>query len=187
MGFRLKRQPPSDGAERLSVAAGLLAALDVFSPALAGHCVAVGVYAGDIAAQLRQSDEVQQLAHTGGLVHDVGKLGLPEAILSKPGALSVDESRRCQRHVLDGERILARIPGFAAIARTVRHQAEHFDGSGFPDGLEGEDIPLASRVIAVADYYSVMTTDMPIAMRCPAEWRDSDSPRPSNHGSTLWW
>ena len=168
MGFRLKRHPRSDSAERISVTAGLLAALDVFSPALAGHSVAVGIYAGDIAAQLGQSDEVRQLAHTAGLVHDVGKLGLTEAILLKPGALSVDESRRFQLHVLDGERILARIPGFAATAQTVRHQAEHFDGSGFPDALKGEDIPLASRIIAVADCYSVMTTDTPFRDAMPS-------------------
>lgn len=161
LGFRLKRQQPTDGWDDLSVAAGLLAALEVFDLALAGHCVVVATYAGDVAAQIGQGDEVQQLVHTAGLVHDIGKLGVPKAILWKPGALSAEESLACQRHVLDGERILARVPEFTATARTVRHQAERFDGSGFPDGLKGKDIPLASRIIAVADYYSVMTMDTP--------------------------
>src|SRR5204863_7849668 len=127
----------------------------------AGHSAAVAIYAEDIAARMGLASEQQQLAHLCGLVHDIGKIGLPAGLLEKPGALTLDERREMQRHSEIGERILANVETYAEIASVVRHHHERVDGEGYPDALEDNEIPLLSRIIAVADAYNAMTSDRP--------------------------
>src|SRR5207302_4047685 len=107
------------------------------------------VYAHDIAERMGLGEEQAQLAHLCGLVHDIGKIGLPAGLLEKPGALTLDERREMQRHSEIGERILANVDTYAEIASVVRHHHERVDGQGYPDGLNGFEIPLLSRIIAV--------------------------------------
>src|SRR5437763_6726720 len=145
----------------LSFASALVATLDARDRYTAGHSAAVAIYAQDIAARMSLSSEQQQLAHVAGLVHDIGKIGLPPGLLEKPGALALDERRDMQRHAEIGERILANVATYSEIASIVRHHHERFDGGGYPDGLEGDEIPLLSRIIAVADAYNAMTSDRP--------------------------
>jgi HD domain len=95
------------------------------------------------------------------LLHDVGKIGMPDAILRKPGPLDDDEMRIVREHPLIGERILRQVPGLDRVARGVRHEHERWDGAGYPDGLTGEAIPLPSRVTLVCDAYHAMTSDRP--------------------------
>jgi HD superfamily phosphohydrolase YqeK len=153
----------NDALERanLSFAAGLVAMLEKKDRYTAGHSEAVAVYARDIAARMDLSASQQQLAYVCGLTHDVGKVGLPAGLLEKPGALTLDERREMQRHSEIGEEILANVETYEEIASVVRHHHERIDGEGYPDGLCGEEIPLLSKIIAVADAYNAMTSDRP--------------------------
>lgn len=145
----------------LSFAAGLVATLDARDQYTAGHSAAVAIYARDIARRLGLSSREQQLAHLAGLVHDIGKVGLPPGLLEKPGPLSLEERRQMEQHPVIGERILREIDDYAEIAKIVRHHHERIDGEGYPDHLGGDEIPLLSRIIAVADAYNAMTSARP--------------------------
>jgi putative nucleotidyltransferase with HDIG domain len=103
----------------------------------------------------------QQLAHLCGLVHDIGKVGLPAGLLEKPGPLSLQERRLMEEHPVIGQKILEKVDGYEAIASIVRHHHERIDGHGYPDGLDGAEIPLISRILSVADAYDAMTSDRP--------------------------
>lgn len=152
----------------LSFAAALVATLDARDRYTAGHSAAVAVYARDIAARMGLSDADQQRAHVAGLVHDIGKIGLPVGLLEKEGPLTLEERRVMQTHSEIGERILAKVDDYAEIAEIVRHHHERVDGNGYPDGIAGDNVPLISRVIAVADAYNAMTSDRPYREAMPS-------------------
>lgn len=152
----------------LSFASALVATLDARDRYTAGHSTAVAVYARDIAARLGLSSEEQSLAHLAGLVHDIGKIGLPAGLLEKPGALTLEERRHMEQHPVIGERILANVDTYSEIAAVVRHHHERVDGQGYPDGLMAGEIPLLSRIIAVADAYNAMTSDRPYRDAMPS-------------------
>jgi putative nucleotidyltransferase with HDIG domain len=152
----------------LSFATALVATLDARDQYTAGHSAAVAIYARDIAARMGLSEDQQQLAHLCGLVHDIGKIGLPPGLLEKPGALTLDERRQMERHSAIGERILSKVEDYAEIAAIVRHHHERIDGHGYPDGLVEDEIPLLSRIIAVADAYNAMTSDRPYRDAMPS-------------------
>jgi putative nucleotidyltransferase with HDIG domain len=152
----------------LSFATALVAALDARDQYTAGHSAAVAIYARDIAERLGLSEEDQQLVHLCGLVHDIGKVGLPAGLLEKPGALTLEERRKMEEHSVIGERILAKVDNYAEIARIVRHHHERIDGNGYPDRLFDEEIPLLSRIIAVADAYNAMTSGRPYREAMPS-------------------
>ena len=155
-------------AANLSFANGLIATLDARDRYTAGHSTAVAIYARDIALRMGLPEEQGELAHLCGLVHDIGKIGLPAGLLEKPGALTLDERREMQRHSEIGERILGNVDTYAEIAGVVRHHHERVDGQGYPDGLPEEEIPLLSRIIAVADAYNAMTSDRPYRDAMPS-------------------
>ena len=152
----------------ISFATSLVAALDARDRYTAGHSAAVSIYARDIAARLDLPDDQQQLAHLCGLVHDIGKIGLPPGLLEKPGALTLEERRQMQEHSTIGERILAKVEDYAEIAKIVRHHHERMDGMGYPDGIAGDEIPLISRILTVADAYNAMTSDRPYRDAMPS-------------------
>jgi putative nucleotidyltransferase with HDIG domain len=152
----------------LSFATALVVTLDARDRYTAGHSAAVAIYARDIAKRLGLTATEQQLAHLCGLVHDIGKIGLPPGLLEKPGALTLDERRQMEEHPVIGERILAQVEDYAQIANVVRHHHERIDGQGYPDGLASEEIPLLSRIIAVADAYDAMTSDRPYRDAMPS-------------------
>lgn len=152
----------------LSFATALVTTLDARDQYTAGHSAAVAIYARDIAVELGLPEEEQQLAHLCGLVHDIGKIGLPVGLLEKPGALTFDERRQMQEHSAIGERILAKVEDYTEIAKIVRHHHERVDGQGYPDGLIGERVPLLSRIIAVADAYNAMTSHRPYRDAMPS-------------------
>jgi putative nucleotidyltransferase with HDIG domain len=152
----------------LSFATALVATLDARDRYTAGHSAAVAIYSRDIASRLGLDDDAQRLAHVCGLVHDIGKVGLPPGLLEKPGALTLEERRQMEEHSEIGERILSKVDNYTEIARIVRHHHERFDGLGYPDGLRGDEIPLLSRIIAVADAYNAMTSDRPYRDAMPS-------------------
>jgi putative nucleotidyltransferase with HDIG domain len=145
----------------LSFAAALVATLDARDRYTAGHSAAVARYASDIAERLGLPPDKQQLAHLAGLVHDIGKIGLPAGLLEKVGPLTLDERRQMEGHPAIGERILRNVEGYEEIADVVRHHHERMDGGGYPDGLSADEIPVLARVLAVADAYDAMTSDRP--------------------------
>jgi putative nucleotidyltransferase with HDIG domain len=153
----------------LSFASALVATLDARDRYTAGHSAAVAIYARNIAERLELEPRQQQLVHLCGLVHDIGKIGLPPGLLEKPGALTLEERRQMEEHPAIGERILAKVDDYAEIAKIVRHHHERVDGQGYPDGLVGEEIPLLSRIISVADAYNAMTSDRPYRDAMPSQ------------------
>jgi putative nucleotidyltransferase with HDIG domain len=155
-------------AANLSFAKGLIATLDARDQYTAGHSASVAIYARDIATRMALTDDQVELVHLCGLVHDIGKIGLPAGLLEKPGALTLDERREMQRHSEIGERILAKVDTYAEIAAIVRHHHERVDGQGYPDGVAGSEIPLLSRIIAVADAYNAMTSNRPYRDAMPS-------------------
>lgn len=101
--------------------------------------------------------ELQDVA----LLHDIGKLGIPDEILNKPGPLDDDEWHLMRQHPVIGEKIICRVPGFESVASGIRHEHERWDGSGYPDGLSRREIPLTSRIVFACDAYHAMTSDRP--------------------------
>jgi putative nucleotidyltransferase with HDIG domain len=152
----------------LSFATALVATLDARDRYTAGHSAAVAIYARDIAGRLGLSEDEQQLAHQCGLVHDIGKIGLPPGLLEKPGALTLSERRQMETHSEIGEHILKKVEDYAEIAQIVRHHHERWDGQGYPDGIPALEIPLISRIISVADAYNAMTSDRPYRDAMPS-------------------
>jgi len=152
----------------LQFAAALIATLDARDQYTAGHSAAVAIYSRDIAERMGLASDIQDHAYLCGLVHDIGKIGLPAGLLEKPGALTLDERRQMQEHSAIGARILAHVDEYAEIARVVRHHHERIDGQGYPDGLVDEDIPLVSRIIGVADAYNAMTSNRPYRDAMPS-------------------
>jgi putative nucleotidyltransferase with HDIG domain len=152
----------------LSFAEALVATLDARDQYTAGHSAAVAIYSRDIAARMGLSPDVQEKAYLCGLVHDIGKIGLPPGLLEKPGALTLEERKLMQEHSTIGERILRNVDDYSDIARIVRHHHERVDGEGYPDGLHGDTIPLLSKIIAVADAYNAMTSNRPYRDAMPS-------------------
>jgi diguanylate cyclase (GGDEF)-like protein/putative nucleotidyltransferase with HDIG domain len=125
------------------------------------HSEDVTTYSLWIAEELGLSEEILATLRLGGLLHDVGKIGVPDEILRKPGKLTDEEYDTLKQHSALGALIVAGIPDMEAIVDIVRHHHERWDGRGYPDGLAGEGIPLLARITAVADAVSAMTTDRP--------------------------
>jgi len=143
----------------LSALQALAAALEAKDAYTRGHSVRVARLARACARALVLSDEQQEHLYLAALLHDIGKIGVPESILLKPGRPDPAEWEAIKRHPVAGARILepARFP--AEVVAAVRHHHEDYDGGGYPEGLAGEEIPLLARVIRVADAYDAMTSD----------------------------
>ena len=136
-------------------------ALEAKDPYTRGHSERVGLRARRVALLLGLSAADAHTVGQAGLLHDIGKIGVPEAVLAKRGPLDVEEWAMMRRHPVIGAQIVAPFEFFAAGAVAIRHHHERFDGSGYPDGLAGDRIPRAARIVAVADVYDALTTDRP--------------------------
>ncbi len=145
---------------RLAAAMLLAEALDLRDPSTGLHSRTVGEYARDIARRLELAPERVERIHAAGVLHDLGKLGIADAILYKPGALNDSEWEEMKRHPEIGARILFHA-GLTDIAHWVRAHHERVDGRGYPDALSAEEIPLEARILAVADAYEAMIADRP--------------------------
>jgi len=127
----------------------------------AGHSVRVMNYSLAIAEQLRLEPEEVKALRIGTLLHDVGKIGVPDGILTKPAALTPEEYETIKAHAEDGARMVETIPGFKACVPIIRWHHERLVGRGYPDGLTGDQIPLLAQIAAVADCFDAMTTSRP--------------------------
>ena len=140
---------------------GLANALEAKDPYTRGHSERVGALGRRIALALGLPADEAATVSQAGLLHDIGKIGVPEAVLLKRGSLDGDEWALMRRHPLIGAQIVAPFEFFAAGALLIRHHHERLDGSGYPDGLAGTAIPLGSRIVAVADVWDALTSDRP--------------------------
>jgi HD-GYP domain-containing protein (c-di-GMP phosphodiesterase class II) len=104
------------------------------------------------------------------MLHDIGKIGVPDELLHRPGKLSEEEMERVRHHVQLGASMIEMLGEMHPIVPLIRHHHESWDGTGYPDGMKGEEIPMISRVISVADMYDAMTSDRPYRKRRSHEW-----------------
>lgn len=139
----------------------LAAAVDAKDAYTHGHSDRVAQYAADLARYVGSSPDEVDLIHRCGTLHDVGKIGVPDAVLQKPGRLDPEELRIMQTHAALGEYIVGKVPQLSDLLPGVRHHHERYDGKGYPDGLKGEEIPRVARFLAVADTYDAMTSNRP--------------------------
>ncbi|MCB9478346.1 MAG: response regulator [Deltaproteobacteria bacterium] len=124
-----------------------------------GHSRRVADTALRVAERLGLSRRAQEDIHLAGLFHDIGKIGIQESVLNKAGQLTPEEYEIIKKHVLIGVKILSQIPQFSRITPAVRSHHEFFDGSGYPDGVSGDEIPLGGRILAICDAYDAMTSN----------------------------
>jgi hypothetical protein len=144
-----------------SAIAALASAIDARDPYTAGHSVRVAEYATAAAVRFGWSKALIARTNKAGLLHDVGKLGVADAVLHKPGALSDEEFAHMKRHAAVGEEIVGRVRGLSGVAKIVGQDHERWDGDGYPRGLAELDILREARLIAIADVFDAMTTDRP--------------------------
>jgi putative nucleotidyltransferase with HDIG domain len=141
--------------------AGLVDRLELKEGYAGEHTAAVSALALAIAKKLKLSAAERRCVELGALLHDVGKLSIPDRVLTKPGPLNELEWTAMRRHAALGERLLAHILDQAEVLAIVRSHHERWDGSGYPDGIRGEEIPLAARIVAVADAFQAMIEPRP--------------------------
>src|SRR5712692_960530 len=146
--------------ERISVATleALVNALEAKDPYMRGHSARVADLSATIAHQVGLSDEEVEHVRVAGRLHDIGKIGTREAVLNKEGALTPDEFEHVKQHVLIGSQILAPLVHLGDIISAVRGHHERWDGTGYPDGLRGEQIPVAARILGAAEVYDALST-----------------------------
>ncbi len=171
--FTLDRDPASLAAQlehaNLATVAALAAAVDAKDTYTRGHSQRVSAYAGVLARLMQRTPDDIARVELAGLLHDVGKIGVPDAILAKPSKLSPQEFVVIRQHTLTGERMLASVPFLHDILPAVRHHHERWDGTGYPDGLRGEDIPLDATILMVADSLDAMTSSRTYRPALPLE------------------
>ncbi len=126
-----------------------------------GHCQRLAAYASTLGARIGLSDADQSALRRGGYLHDIGKVGIPDAVLLKRGPLSPDEYKVMQSHTLIGDRLCGELRSLRAVRPIVRSHHERLDGSGYPDALKGDDIPLLAHIMGIVDVYDAMTTERP--------------------------
>jgi len=152
----------TDELERAeSVLFALARSIEGKDPYTHGHCERLAEYSACLGEHLQLSEEQLIALRRAGVVHDVGKIAVPDKILLKPGRLTAEEWTLIKEHPAVGERICAPLKSFRFVLPIIRHHHEKFDGSGYPDGLRGEAIPVTARVLQVVDVYDALTTDRP--------------------------
>lgn len=139
----------------------LIKLLGVYDSYTSGHSLRVAQLSEDIARELGLGESRIEKIRNAALLHDLGKVGLPQSILNKPSKLSQEEWEEIYRHPIIGEDISKEVSRFKEVPIWIRHHHERYNGNGYPNGLKGEAIPLESRIIACADTFDAMTTDRP--------------------------
>jgi putative nucleotidyltransferase with HDIG domain len=165
------------------VLSSLIRTLDERDKRAARHCAAVARFARDIAAHVGMSERDQELAHTAGLLHDIGKFALADRVLERDGALREADWDAIRRHPELGADLLRDLGVYGPVAEIVRAHHERIDGRGYPDGLAGESIPMAARILAVAEVYDVLTA--PDSYRIPMSAAEAEDELRRVAGSQL--
>lgn len=151
------------------IVTSLSSALDARDHYTNGHSERAIEFAKKIAVKLEMSDNQMEELEYLCLLHDIGKIGIPDHILNKPGKLSLEEMEIMKRHPEIGEKIIAPLDAMKNLMPLIRHHQEYYDGKGYPDGLSGEAVPLACRILSVVDTFDAMTSDRPYRKALPKE------------------
>src|ERR1700691_3485122 len=158
----LKLKQRTDELERAeSVLFTLARSIEGKDPYTHGHCERLAEYSASLGEHLQLPEDQVTALRRAGVVHDIGKIAIPDAIILKPARLSPEEWKLMQEHPVIGERICAPLKSFRTVLPVIRHHHEKFDGSGYPDGLAGENIPITARVLQIVDVYDALTTVRP--------------------------
>jgi putative two-component system response regulator len=158
----LKLKLRTDELERAeSVLFSLARSIEGKDPYTHGHCERLSDYSARLAQHLDLPEDQIIALRRAGIVHDIGKIAIPDSILLKPGKLTEDEWKVVREHPVVGERICAPLKSFRSVLPVIRSHHEKCDGSGYPDGLRGENIPIAARVLQIVDVYDALTTERP--------------------------
>jgi putative two-component system response regulator len=135
--------------------------IEARDPYTHGHCERLAEMSARMGERLGVTEEQIKALRRAGVVHDIGKVAVADSILLKPGPLTADEAKIMQKHPVVGERICAPLKTFRLVLPIIRHHHEKHDGTGYPDGLQGEEIPLTARILQLSDVYDALTTDRP--------------------------
>jgi len=135
--------------------------IEARDPYTHGHCERLAEMSARMGERLGVPEEQIKALRRAGVVHDIGKVAVPDSILLKPGPLTADETKVMQKHPVVGERICAPLKTFRLVLPIIRHHHEKHDGTGYPDALQGEEIPLTARILQLSDVYDALTTDRP--------------------------
>jgi putative two-component system response regulator len=158
----IKLKHHTDELERAeSVLFSLARSIEGKDPYTHGHCERLMNYSASLGQHLGLPEEQIVALRRAGIVHDIGKVAVPDAILLKPGKLTPEEWTLMKEHPIVGERICAPLKSFRAVLPIIRHHHEKLDGSGYPDGLCGDSIPVTARILTVVDVYDALTTERP--------------------------
>jgi len=144
-------------------------AIEAKDPYTEGHIFRVATLALKLGRRLGLSAEHQESLWKGGILHDIGKIGVPDAILNKAGRLTPEEVAQMQVHAIVGERICQPLRSIRYLLPVIRHHHEKFNGTGYPDGLRGEAIPITARIVGIVDMYDALITDRPYRPRLSRE------------------
>jgi len=144
-----------------TVLCSLAISIEAKDPYTVGHCDRLSVYAEALGKRIGLASDLQIALRRGGIVHDLGKVAVPEHILRKPGKLTPEERKIMEEHPVVGERICAPLKSFRNVLPIIRHHHEKLNGTGYPDGLKGKAIPLTARILSAVDIYDALTTDRP--------------------------
>jgi putative two-component system response regulator len=158
----LRQKAFTDELERAeSVLFALARSIEGKDPYTQGHCERLADYSARLGEHMDLSAQEVKALRRAGIVHDIGKVAVPDSILFKPARLTRTEKLILQRHPIVGERICAPLKSFQLVLPIIRHHHEKMDASGYPDGLKGEEIPLTARVLQIVDVYDALTTKRP--------------------------
>lgn len=147
----------------------LAKALEAKDPYTEGHSERVGKLAKKLAKEVGLGEDAREALDKAAKIHDIGKVGVPETILNKPGPLTKEEFNYIKKHVVLSEQICAPLRSMRGILGIIRHHHENYNGKGYPYGLKGEDIPLEARILSIVDAYDAMTSDRPYRKRLPQD------------------
>jgi len=159
--LELRAQTLRERADALSTLGALTTALEARDPYTRFHSENVSVYASELARRMGMSAAAQEQVRLAGLMHDIGKIGICDAVLNKPGRLTPDERKEIETHAALGEHILCHMSWASDLAAAVGAHHERMDGKGYPRGLTGDGIPRDARIVAVADVFDALITDRP--------------------------
>ena len=179
--LRIKRYTDDlDSAESVVVSLALtIEARDAYTD---GHCQRLAAYAVALGHALGLSDDDIVVLHRGGFLHDIGKVGVPDAVLLKPARLTADEYDLVKQHAVIGDRLCGEVRSLQRVRSIVRHHHERLDGSGYPDGLRGDEVPLLAQIMGIVDVFDALTTTRPYKPAQSAEGACDELAREAERG-----